>query len=510
MKRHSMLSMTGVMILLLCGGGWVSSSTVVSMTAFQSIESQPLYRFRSKKGHLFYTPSATVPKASDGPWKNEGIVCYVPLKPNHTINTTSVFQLAKSDNWGARFAYTNSFAEADGYKGGPANENGVGQWFNQGEVFRVCSQQGLNTVPLYRLYLPVRLTNPGQKFTGVVVGTDTQFLTTSESEKNNALSHGWVDQGIIGYVWLSPYPPPPTPLPDLTVFSAKADESSVTVILMNKGKANTGGFKYDVRLTVFDESGKVLIKSSKAAPGMSPNQKTQVVFDQLGKSLNNTRYKVSVDSTNALEESDEGNNETGMLEGPHRNLISPKVNPDAVRPPSISLSGQRDVTMKNGAVMTVFTLSVYNWESYSKEWFQELTVLPETSCAAEPTKARMLAHIWIQTGERPAQKAGCKPLNSQLELKTVETMPTGGALPKPDRIFVVLEDRLVGASYKSDSVVVGAFNIDKTLFPLGCKRFLGRATDFVCTKKLGFDACENLKKQGKPINCRLAGNGASK
>ena len=64
------------------------------------------------------------------------------------------------------------------------------------------------------------------------------------------------------------------------------------------------------------------------------------------------------------------------------------------------------------------------------------------------------------------------------------------------------------AGYTSSSVVVGALEGDQALFPLGCKRFLGRATDFICTKKLGFDACENLRKQGKPIICRLARDAA--
>jgi hypothetical protein len=473
--------------------------------ALVTSESRPLYRFRSKKGFLFYTTSTEVPKASNGPWTNEGAVCHLPTGPNHSINTKPVYRLIKSDNWGVRFAYTSSFAEADQYKGGPADEHGVGKWLNQGEVFRVCSDRVKNTVPLYRLYLPVKLTNPGQKFTGVVPGTDTHILTTDENQKSNALSQGWTDQGIIGYVWLAPYPPPAAPLPDLTVFNTKADEFSVTAILMNKGKANTGGIKYQVTLSVYDQKGKLILKTAKLAPGMSPNQQNQVVFNTLGTSLNNTRYQLKVDSANDLEEADEGNNETAMLDGPKSYKIDlSKVDPERVIPPSIEMTGKQE-TKPRDRVMTTYLFTVTNWDRYPAEWFQPLKSLDPGSCAGESTDARMLAHIWAEVGEKPPQKAGCKALNSPQDLKSVETLPTGGALPKPDMVFVVLEDRLAGKKYKSNSYPVGVFGIDKELFTVGCKRFLGIASSFLCTKKLGFEACENLRKQGKPIECRLAG-----
>lgn len=481
----------------------------IAAPALQTLESQPLYRFRGKKGHLFYTTSAELPKASGGPWTNEGIAGHVPMRPNHTINTKPVYQLGKSDKWGVRYAYTSSFAEADKYKGGPADQHGVGQWINQGEVFRVCSNQAMNTVPLYRLYMPVRLTNPGQEFTGVVPGTDTQFLTIDENEKNNAISHGWVDQGIIGYVWRSPYPPPAAPQPDITVVGSNADEFSVTAILMNKGKANTGGIKYEVTLAVYDQKGKLVLKIAKVAPGMSPNQTNQVTFGTQGKSLNDTRYQLTVDSTNALDESDETNNETAMLDGPKsRKIDLSKVDAERVIPPSIEMTGKQESGMKEKP-KTAYIFAVTNWDKYPAEWFQPLKSLGPISCAGESTDARMLAHLWIEVGERPPQKAGCKVLNFPQDLKTVQTLATGGALPKPDKVFVVLEDRLVGKRYQSNSYPVEVFGIDKELFTVGCKRFLGRASDFLCTKKLGFDACQNLKAKGKPINCRLAGQGPS-
>jgi hypothetical protein len=435
-------------------------------TSMQALESQPLYRFRSKKSYLLYTTSAELPKLSNGHWTNEGIVCHVPIRPNHTINTKPVYQLVKSDNWGVRYAYTSSFGEADKYKGGLADKYGIGQWMNQGEMFRVCSDQAMNTVPLFRLYLPVKLTNPGQEFTGVVPGTDAHLLTTNESEKSNAISRGWVDQGIIGYVWMSPYPPAAPMLPDLMVAKTEAEEFSVRAFISNRGKANTKGIKFDVKLFVYDDKGKFLYQ---------------------------------------LEESNENNNETAMLDGPRRKIDLSKVDSERVIPPAIEMTGKQESGGKD-RVLTTYVFSVFNWNDYPADWFQSLKSLDATSCDGKPTDARMLAHIWIEVNGNPPRKAGCKVLNSQQDFKTVQTFATGGAIPKPDKVFVVLEDRLAGKRYQSNSYSVEVFGIDKELVTVGCKRLLGRASSFVCTKKLGFESCENLRKQGKPIECRLAGS----
>jgi hypothetical protein len=472
---------------------------------FQAVESQPLYRYRSNKGFLLYTTSAELPKLSNGPWTSEGIVCHIPTRPNHSINTHPVYQLSKSDNWGARYAYTKSFAEADQYKGGPADKHGIGQWMNQGEVFRVASDQAMNTVPLYRLYLPVRLTNPGQEFTGVVPGTDTHMLTTSESEKNNAVSRGWVDQGIIGYVWMNPYPPAAPMLPDLMVAKTEADEFSIRAFILNRGKANTKGIKFDVKLFVYDDKGKLLYQLTQIDPGMSPGQTHPIVFDTQGKSLYGKRYQVKVDTPNALEETNENNNETAMLEGPRRKIDLSNVDTERVIPPAIEMTGKQESKPKD-KVMTIYQFSVFNWNEYPADWFQPLKSLDATSCDGKSTDARMLAHIWIEVNGNPPRKAGCKVLNSQQDFKNVQTFATGGAIPKPDKVFVVLEDRLAGKRYQSNSYPIDVFGIDKELVTVGCKRFLGRAASFICTKKLGFESCENLRKQGKPIECRMAGN----
>ena len=46
------------------------------------------------------------------------------------------------------------------------------------------------SVPIYRLYSP---------------GSDDHFYTTGAAERDNAISsYGYLDEGVLGYVWLAP------------------------------------------------------------------------------------------------------------------------------------------------------------------------------------------------------------------------------------------------------------------------------------------------------------------
>lgn len=488
-----------------------TTTSVVCATALQAAKSQPLYQFRSRKGNLVYHIRPELPKGlSDGPWRNDGIVCHVAIGPNHQYPAKSVYQLVKSDYLGVRYAYSSNSAEASPASG----------WSNTGIAFYVLDHSQGGTVPLYRLYKPGPpppkkdlMDELNEAIWGVKVRVppgyreDTHFYTTDDNIKAEALGKGYQDQGILGYVWLSPCPAPPKPLPDLTVLNTTADETSVTAILVNEGKANTGGVKYQATLKVFDQNGKVTFEATEPAPGMSPNQKNQMVFKVPANSLRNRRYQVIIDAADVLNESDESNNASQIAEGPKKNLISPKVDPDAVRPPSIAITDKKEETAKDGTNRTTFTLAILNWDQYPEEWFQDVTILPPAICEGKPTPAQLLLHILAEAGGKQ-YKAGCKPLRLPLNLKTASTIAFGGQFPVPEKIFVVLENRVVGAKYTSSAAVVGALGVDQALFPLGCKRFLGRATDFLCSKKLGFDACENLKKQGKPITCRAIGDAA--
>jgi hypothetical protein len=479
-------------------------------TAFQAIKTVPLYRYQSARGHYLYTTSANLPAGlSDGPWEKEGIAAHVP---NYTRQTKPVYWASKSDDHGVHYVFTSDINEISGIgKQGYAQQSGA--------AFYVASEQLPGTAPLHRLYKPAP-TNPqakkgllekvsdlfaGEKFTAPPAGFgDSHFYTAFEGEKSTAMQSGYQYQGIVGYVWLAPYPPPPAALPDILVHSTKADEFSVTAIVANKGKANTGGIKYEVTLSVFDTDGKLVFKSAKIAPGLSPDSADQLVFNTQGKSLYGTRYQLTVDTTNVLKESNESNNQTAMLDGPRRKIDLSKVDTERVIPPSIEMTGKQESKARD-RVMTIYQFTVSNWNEYPAEWFQPLKSLDPIFCDGKSTDARMLLHLGVEADGKQI-KAGCKPLNSPQELKAVQTAPTGGQIPKPDKVVVILEDRLAGKRYLSNGYPVEVFGVDKELFTVGCKRFLGRAASFICTKKLGFESCENLRKQGKPIECRMAGN----
>lgn len=83
-----------------------------------------------------------------------------------------------------------------------------------------------------------------------------------------------------------------------------------------------------------------------------------------------------------------------------------------------------------------------------------------------------------------------------------------GAPADADKVYITLEDRLTGERYESGAYTVGWYGVGKLLFPVGCKHFLGRAGQFLCSTEQGMTACENLKKQGKPVQCTRQGQPA--
>lgn len=46
--------------------------------------------------------------------------------------------------------------------------------------------------------------------------------------------------------------------------------------------------------------------------------------------------------------------------------------------------------------------------------------------------------------------------------------------------------------------------MDDALFSQGCKRFLGRPDQYLCTTQRGFDSCETFRKAGKAKECKMA------
>jgi hypothetical protein len=494
-----------------------TNAKTTAAAAFQIAKTVPLYRYQSRMGYYLYTTSSTLPQGlSDGPWESEGIACHV-ANMSHQIK--AVYSLTKSDERGVRYFLTDKAAEAES-----AQKSG---WsFQKGAAFYVASAQLPGSVPLHRLYKPV--TAPpkksllekigdlvaGEKFRAAPGLEDAHFYTAREDERESAQQAGYVYEGTLGFVWLSPQPPPPALLPDLLVKKTEADNTSVTIILQNQGKANTGGAPYEVTLLVFDSKDKFLYKITRPGAGLSPNQFNQVKIETGGRSLSGNHYQVKVDEANTLEESNESNNETGILNGPGLKI---KPLTDAERAAftlSFSMKDKQERLTKVGqreVKVIDYIFTVDNADSFPKEWFQTLDVLASMRCGTGESKARLIAEIkWQLEKDGHFDKAGvwirdtCKPLMSLQDLATIKlSIPEERGVP--DKVMIVVRDRLTGIAHESSAYLVGAFGIGKLLFPLGCKSFLGRNSDFLCTSHNGFAACENLRKQGKPLTCRMAG-----
>jgi len=473
--------------------------TFIFLTAFayaQEGETKPLYSFVNSTGHRLYKIGSGMPSGvSGGLWKSEGVVAHV--MPTQMSGTKPVYQLIMTNPF-VSFAYTGDKKEADKWKGG----SGQGQWMNQGPVFYVASVQLPGTVPLYRLYAPVRVlgdTSSGG-FSGWAPDSGQHFYTTKGSEKTHAINNGWVNQGIVGYVWKEPYPPA---MPDLTIQKTTADDSSVKVIYANKGKASASSPELKIVLSIYDKSGKQLFSTSKTAGGVSAGSVREVVIPSGSASLRNNRYKVKIDGGNVIKESDEDNNETAMLDGPKGLKINPIDTSEKKLPqPSIRITGQKGLPGNR----TAYQLAVSNWNAYPTEFFQSIdeNVLPPSSCAAAQSKARMLAHLSVLTGNAKPKRVGCKPLNSAQDLQKLELI-ISGVLEDTDKVLVTVEDRFTKTKTDSYPLMEGWTGIGKLLQTVGCKNFLGREGNYLCTTDQGFKTCEDLRKQGKPIKCTRAG-----
>jgi hypothetical protein len=504
--------------LVFFAGMVIVASAVLSPTGFaQQFQKQPLYRYQSARGHYLYTTSASLPKgASDGPWENEGIACHVPAPAAH--GTKPVYQLAKSDDLGVRYAFTSSAAEA----------NAGGGWINQGVVFHVANTKLTGTVPFYRLYKPLV---PGQKTDTSVIGKikdflagpeftestanvlqDTTFYTIDEGDKALALSHGFISQGILGYVWATAGNASSPIKPDLVVVKTDAADTSVTTVIRNQGTANTGMVSYLVSLLVYDSKDHFLYRMSQPGAGLSPNQSTQLTFDTGDKSLKGKRYQVKVDALNALTESDEDNNDTAILDGPLQPKIKPVTGEKTSIPLVLSMVGKVGTPIKIGkrdVTRIDYQLKITNTDAFPTDWYSNLSILPSINCSTQKTNARLLMEpSWKIDKDGKWEKAGawirgmCTPLTTPQQFNQI-TLTLNDDYEIPDHIKVTVRDRLTGIVHESNVVPVGAFGVAEAIHSLGCTKLLNRDDDFVCRKQVGFDACENLRKNGKSIKCKL-------
>ena len=189
---------------------------------------------------------------------------------------------------------------------------------------------------------------------------------------------------------------------------------------------------------------------------------------------------------------------------------APKVKMDSTKQTSIPLAlnliDVREIKVSSGQLqgkMTAYDLAITN-AKFPADAFEPLPMLPN-QCAGKSSTARLQADvIWGRQGKdsEPIMRGTCIPIVSQQDLAKM-TFNLGAEKGTASLLQVIVHDRLMGIDHKSNVYPVGAFGIAKVLWSVGCKPFLGRPDDFLCSPS-GMVACENLRKQGKPINCRAA------
>ena len=165
---------------------------------------------------------------------------------------------------------------------------------------------------------------------------------------------------------------------------------------------------------------------------------------------------------------------------------------------------ERDQVVKDQSYRYVdHVLTVAEAEKLPMEWWvKPLTVIPPESCWNEKeSNARVFLEIWWGPARQPDRKGLCRPLRTWKELQAFEfSLPEGRGIA--ETIQVVLRDRLTNIRHTSNVLSISGSEVDAVLLDAGCKRFLGRANDYLCTTATGLAACTNLQNHGKPIRCR--------
>ncbi len=488
-------------------------SAVMPTALAEQTGREPLYRYQSQRGHYLYATTAKLPAGlDDGPWESEGLTCYVPEPKPH--GTTPVYQLSSQTNdLGTRYFFTTDLNEVQSYQ--------TQGWSDQGIVFHIANVKLPGTVPVYRLYKGLapqvkkdksfwdKISEAilGPEFTQETAGVlqDSYFYTIREEEKAVALKGGFIQLGILGYAWPPTSGSPASNKPDLVVLKTAADATSVTALLSNQGEVNTGGVKYEIALLIYDKENNLEARVYQTAPSLSPKQTIPVKFDTTKQSVVGKRYQVVVDEPNTVKESKETNNATEIMDGPRPSIKFGSTKQTSI-PLALNLIDVREIKVSSGQLpgkVTAYDLAITN-AKFPADAFEQLPMLPNT-CAGRSSTARLQAEIiWGRKGKdsEPIMRGTCIPLGSQQDL-TKMTFNLGAEKGTASLLQVIIHDRLTGIDHKSNVYPVGAFGIAKVLGPLGCKGFLGRPDDFLCSTS-GMVACENLRNHGQPINCRVA------
>ncbi len=494
--NHSRLICSITLLVVIFGSicfGYNEKVAAVGVAAsIQVIEYTRLYAFISKRNQQYYRTNTQLPKVSDGPWKSEGAVCIVAK--NAAPGLKPVYQFTKADNFGVRFFYESNSERIETITN---SVDAAGRWQNQGVAFYVSATQLPDTVKLFRLSVAAKIEWGGNiNSVGTMKAPEEIFLTTDTAARDKAISAGWTSRSL-GYVWTKA---PEAALPDLTIEKTFVKGSSVVAHVRNKGKV--GSPDLWVRIRILDKSGKQVSYLDKKMVATFQNMPDTIAFDMGNQNLSGKSYQIKIDSSNLVKESDENNNETQMIAfpAPKMNINIDPEQANKFRAPTFAITGVQPSGQK-----TLYQLSVSNWQSFKPESFQSLkNVLPPNPCGNGNANARLQARIYVIRTGMPLN-AGCKPLNSQQDFKSLQ-FESASQLKDSDRVQITLIDRVSNSKYESEPFTIGWFGVGKVLNNVGCKYFLGRAGSYLCTSKQGFDACENLRKLGKPIKCTLAGN----
>ena len=454
---------------------------VLHASGYAQIQTEELYRFRMQDLRHLYKIGPSVP-AELGKMTSLGPVFLVAR--NNAPGLRPIYMSsAQDDKSGAvSYFYSKTTTPPDRFS-------------NTQVAFYVAGTQLPGTVPVYGFWEVFYYSNYGKVWHG-----KSNFRFKTDPEPPTA---SWYAQGLMGYVWpLGAGAGPATNLPDLSILKTTVRENGIEAWIKNGGTTSISS-KPGVTavLYVYDQTGKNVVHFSggKQLGGMSGGQQRPFLFETGNLDLKRKKYRVVVDAATLVAESNENNNDTGFLDTPTPKMKIPQLPEGYVRPPTIMIKSINPAA--NGRMR--YSLNVTNVENFHPKAFQSLKdVLPSSQCGNVATDTRMIARI-IVIRDVPIP-GGCKPLYAAQDLGTVElTVPT--KLKDTDRIKISIEDRASGQKFDSEPFAVGWFGIANVLGPSGCKGFGGSASNYFCSTDPGFKTCENLRLQGKPIQCRRTG-----
>lgn len=469
---------------ILCVGYNAKSAAAEAAASARKTEYSRLFSFISQRKQRYYRMSSQVPNVTDGPWIQDGVAGIVAR--NEGPGLKPVYQFLKTDKFGVRFYYASKPTEVESLTG---TYNGAGIWTNQGIAFYLSATELPDTVKLFRLFVPAKIewkdNGNGLNSVATLKAPEEIFLTTDTAARDKAINAGWKSASL-GWIWTKA---PSTPLPDLAMEKTFLQGQSIGAVIRNVG--SIGSPAVWVRLRILDTNGKQVQFEDQRVEALFNGMPATVVFKV--PALIGKRYQVTVDPINNIKESNEANNESQVTAYHHK--ISPNLDPgeaNKLRAPTFAITAVAPVGQK-----TMYKLAVSNWDRFKPDWFHTLQSSSPNPCKSN---VRLQMVIYVIRAGMPI-RVGCKPLNSQEDIKSLQ-FEIPGTMKDSDRVQLVLTDRKDNSEYKSEPFTAGWFGIKVT----GCTYFLGRASSFLCATKQSFDDCESLRKQGKPIQCTLRGS----